>query len=436
MKLFKNNRKQDITLDEREKQVRRNEYIATSMLIIGLLTVCTGASFMDKIYKTYKLMSESTVYQGLNNRDNETDNLDDVQKIMKEIDNIYSTSYINEIERDSIDENVCNALVKAYGDRYAVYMNPKDTVANNNSIGSHIEGIGVLARAEVQDNIDDYDIYIIDVYDNSPAEKAGLKIGDRVIKINDKELSKSKYMFSEALNDIKGQAGTSVKLTCLDKNDNIKEINIVRKNTVVNTVRYKKLTDDVGYIIIRQFESYTDNQFIDAIKDLNKQGVNKFIFDLRDNNGGLKDSVVNMLDHLLPSGVIIQELDKNNNIISTSMSDKNCIQFESVTIINNSTASAAELFTQTLRDYNKTTVIGSTSFGKGTVCTTFNLSNGGSVRVSTSKYITSSGKDLEKVGIDPDIEIKLDEEKESTRYKLDLQEDDVVNYAISLLSGK
>lgn len=127
------------------------------------------------------------------------------------------------------------------------------------------------------------------------------------------------------------------------------------------------------------------------------------------------------------------ELDSKGNILETSMSDANCIDFESVTIINSSTASAAELFTKCLLDYDLTTTIGDTSFGKGTVCTTYPLSNGGSIMVSTGKYLTKSKEDIEKKGITPDIKIKLSDEKEEIRYKLALEEDDIITRALKEL---
>ena len=140
-----------------------------------------------------------------------------------------------------------------------------------------------------------------------------------------------------------------------------------------------------------------------------------------------------MLDVLLPEGLIIKQYDKDGNIVEINNSDENCKEFTSVCLINTLTASASELFTQSLIDYNLTTTIGETSYGKGTICTTFNLSNGGSLTMSTGNYLTKSGKIIENVGITPDIEMRLDDDKQSISYKLTDDEDDLIQMAIKVL---
>ncbi len=431
---FKRENKIEITeesLNQKEKRLQKMQYTAIIMLVIALTAFFVGLKYMDTIYKTYSLMKNSTVYDGILNRDKETDTLEETQKLMNEIENIYESSYVNDIERENIDEYVLNALVSAYGDRYAVYRDPADTVDSSTAQASQINGIGILSKAEYNEYSTEYDIYIIDVYDNSPAEEAGLKIGDIIQKVNGNELDSSKYNFNEAISDIKGNTGTQVTLTIKDgETGEIKDITVTRKKTGVNTVRYEVVDDNIGYIKIRAFESTTSTEFKEAINYFTKIGINKFVFDLRDNSGGLKYSVIDMLDMLIGDGVLMYELDSNGNIIETSMSDANCIDFESVTLINSYTASAAELFTKCLSDYELTTVIGEKSFGKGTVCTTYPLSNGGSVMISTGKYLTKSKEDIEKKGITPDIEMKLPNDKLDIAYKLAIKDDDIIQRAI------
>lgn len=424
-------------LDAREKRVTMMEYSAVIMLVFAIIAFALGARFFDKMYKKYNTISKSTVYNGIINKDNENDTLKETQKLMNEVENLYENCYTLDIERENIDEYVLNALISAYGDKYAVYRDPSETIQNYNSKSSHISGIGVLCTSEMYNNTDHdkYDIYLIDVYDGSPAQDAGLEVGDRITKVNGKELSLTKYNFSEANNDIRGEIGTNIELTFEDASDNFKEkvVTITRNNTSVNTIRYRKVTDDIGYIVIRGFESDTDEQFLEAMNYFESQNVNKIIFDLRNNGGGLAETCVNMLDILLPEGLIIKQYDKNGNLIETNNSDKNHKEFTSVCLINTFTASASEMFTQSLIDYNLTTTIGEKSYGKGTVCTTFNLSNGGSLTMSTGNYLTKSGKIIENVGIDPDIEMKLDKDKQSISYKLTDDEDDLIQMAIKVL---
>lgn len=431
-----NNWSDDKIFIERERYLKKLQYTAVIMLSIASIILMIGFVYTGRTWKAYALLSTSTMYQGVVNRDKENDSLDDTKKLMDEITNIYETSYVNDIEKEEIDEYVLNALVTAYGDRYAVYRDLADTVDSSTAIASQINGIGVLSRAVYDDYNTEYFIYIIDVYDGSPAEQAGLKIGDEVLKVNGKKLDSSKYNFNEAISDIKGEAGTAVTLTVKDVNTGkISDITVVRQRTSVNTVRYKQLTDDVGYILIRSFEMTTADEVKEALDYFSKLNISKFVFDVRDNTGGLKHTVIETLDMLVGKGVLMYELNSKGEVIDTSMSDADCIKFESVTLVNSYTASAAELFTKCLSDYDLTTTIGETTFGKGTVCTTYPLSNGGSVMVSTGKYLTKSKEDIEKKGIKPDIEMELSEEKLEIFYKLTVDEDDLIQRAIEELNN-
>lgn len=421
-------------LKDREKRVKRNEKIALIMLIIGAIGAFAGLKISDTLYKTYQLMTSSVSYTALMARDKENDNLDDVKKIMDEIENIYNTSYVKDIEREDIDERVCNALIQAYGDKYGLYRDNKESDFNVNSIHSEIKGIGILSKVDYDDtNSDEFKEYIMDVYDNGPADKAGVKKGWYITKVNGKQLSLSKYDFSKSTEDIRGEEGTTVDITFIDSEGKEVTKTITRSTTKTYTVRYQKATDDIGYIIIRNFEEDTPKEFNDAMKYFKEQNINKFIFDVRNNSGGLKDSVVKIIDTLLPEGIILTEYNSAGDEVAVDMSDKNCIDFKSVTLIKNNTASAAELFTQSLIDYNKTITIGETTLGKGTICTTLPLSNGGSLTLSTGKYLTKSKKEIEEKGITPDIKMKLPKDKINIYYKLTLEEDDLVQRAIEEL---
>lgn len=429
--------KEELTLEEREKRVAKNEYTALIMLCISVTMIVLGFGFIYNVYRTCKPLTETTLYKGMKTKDLENDTLEDTQKLMNELENLYEASYINDIEREKIDEYVLNALVEAFGDKYAIYMDPDETIANYNQLGNHISGIGIYARAETEETSDEYGSYIIDVYDGSPADEAGLEPGDKITHVNGKRLSESKYTFSESIDDVKGEEGTTVKITFLDASDNRKEkvVRIKRRNTKTYTVRYKELTNEVGYIKITQFESDTGKDFKEAIDYFQNKGIKKYVFDLRDNSGGLKEAVVESLDYLLPEGLILEEIDNTGKTIEENYSDKECVDFESVILANEYTASAAEVFTKCLRDYDKTTIIGETTFGKGTICTTFNLSNGGSVMMSTGKYLTKSKDDVEKIGIVPDILMKLEKKEEKILYKLEAEEDDLIQKAIEVLSN-
>ena len=428
--------KKEISLEEREKAAKRNEVIALIMVIVATIVIFVSCKFTYEIYKVFNYMNQSAVYKGVTHVNDANDSLEDVHKLMYEIDNIYNSTYINDKEMVNIDEYICNSLISAYGDKYGGYMNPQETVVNNTEVGSHIHGIGILVVPEYHDNEDEFELYLIDVYDESPAYKAGLRVGDRITHVNNNRLSMTKYNYTESINDVKGEIGTTVDITIIPKGKNdSKVITIERDIADIQTVRYELIDNNVGYIKIREFDSKTDEQFEQAIKYFTSKGINKFVFDMRNNSGGLRDSVTEMLDILIPEGIIITEYNSNGDIVNVSESDSKYVDFESITLINKGTASAAELFTKCLLDYDKTITIGETSYGKGTICTTFPLSNGGAIIVSTGKYLTKSGEDIEKVGIKPDIEMSLTEEKQEIYYKLNVDEDDLIVKAVELLQN-
>ena len=433
--MVKSNKK-ELTLEQREKNIKKAELSALFMVIASVVVLVASFTMISTLYKTYKVTVDSPYYKGLSDRDNENDILEDSFKLMTEVENIYEASYVLDIEREDIDENLVNALMTAYGDKYAIYRNPEDTYVSNNSRNHKLEGVGIYMVPEYEDSEDIFKLYMIDVYAESPAEKAGIEIGDYITKVNGKELSKTKYDYFEIREDMRDEAGTSVDITFIDSSDNNieKTVTVIRDNVpFTRTVVHEKVAEDIALITVREFDLKTDEEFITAVDGYLNQGINKFIFDLRSNPGGLKENTINILDYLLPSGLLLNEVDKEGNIISENLSDNRHVDFNSVCIVDEGTASAAELFTQTLRDFGVTTVIGETTLGKGTVCTLFPLSNGGSIFVSTSRYVTKSGYEIEEVGIVPDIEMKLPEDKEKIAFRLSIDDNDLIQRAIEEL---
>lgn len=201
------------------------------------------------------------------------------------------------------------------------------------------------------------------------------------------------------------------------------------------TVKYKVINNNIGYINIRDFTYSTDEEFKAVLEYMSHRNIDKFIFDLRDNTGGLLDTVVNMLDTLLKEKDIIYIENKDKEIVETYKSDSNGYEFDAVCIINGNSASASELFVKSLQEEGHT-VVGTKSYGKGTVCSVVPLENGGSLQLSTFKYLTSSKECVEGIGITPDIELKLPEHKENIQYKLDISEDDIIVESVKILENE
>lgn len=434
----------DTTKNEKNTEIESNnisyknsklEIVSVCMLVIAVLSLISALLLFYKVYSINNQLKGSTLYKAYTQRDNENDTLEETYKLMLEVDNIYKSCYVEEDERDDIDNYIINALVSSYGDHYGVYKDPYESHLDYVKRESSLEGVGIMMIPDEYNKSDDnFNIYIIKTYEGSGAEKAGLEKGDLITHVNGKRLSKTKYTYNEVQKDIRGLDGTTVEITYIDaETSEEKTVEVTRGYVYMESVTYEMVTDDIAYININSFSEKTDEEFINIVTELQNKGIKKYIFDIRRNNGGLSTSIAKTLDELLPSGLIFEAINKDGKVSQRAESDEHCVEFESVTLTSNTTASAAELFAQALKDYKLTTIVGDTTLGKGTVCTLIPLSNGGSIFVSTDKYKTISGTEIEGIGVMPDIEMRLSLDKRDIWYKLPLEDDDMVQKAIEIL---
>ena len=416
---------------EKDKQLNNNEAFFIKAMITGI-SIVGFISYTLILIVTTALVTQRNIETNRLKTAKNHGYLEEINELMIEVAELYDRAYVNDIETDNVNLYVLNSLIAAYGDKYAVYLDKEDADTASMELDGRLYGIGVHAYSNYNSDEDRYEPYISNVYEGSPAYKAGIQVGDIILKIDGDYLYYEDATFDGHISRLRGEKGEDVIVT-IQREDETIDFKITRDEFTINTVRYDVI-DNIGYIKIEEFTSNTDENFKIAFENIEKQEINKFIFDVRNNRGGLKDSVVNILDYLLPKGVIINELNHDGNVIDTDFSDEKYKEFESVTLINSETASAAELFTQSLIDYNKTETIGTNSFGKGTICSTYPLSNGGSLMLSTGKYLTISGIDLESIGIKPDYELELPDEKNDIYYKLSIHDDDLVLKAVDILS--
>ena len=213
------------------------------------------------------------------------------------------------------------------------------------------------------------------------------------------------------------------------------DFTLERKKINIPTIEYEMLEDDIGYILIYEFDSITISQFSNALKALEKMGMKGLIVDVRDNPGGLLDSVVKILDRLLPRGLIVYTEDKYKN--RTEENAKNPDKFDQpiVVLINGNSASASEIFAGALQDYEKATIVGTTTFGKGIVQRILPLSDGTALKLTVSKYFTPKGRNIHGTGIEPDIEVELSEDLKQL-VTIPRDDDNQLQKAIEVLKDK
>lgn len=351
-----------------------------------------------------------------------------LQRMEALIDNYY----IYEYDKDEMMDMALSAYSYGVGDPYTQYINKEDFKEMMTSVEGDYVGIGV----EVFIDTDDL-ITVISPFDDSPAARAGIIPGDKIIKVEDTDVNVSNY--NEAINMIKGEAtsatGKRVALT-IKRGEEIKELQVEREKIVAITAKERMLESGIGYIRISNFGDHTADEFKACLENLTGQGATSLIVDLRNNPGGTLDSVVKVADYILPKGNIITVKDKQGNEQKYD-SDADYVDLPLCVLINSYSASASEALAGAVADNGRGTLIGEKSFGKGVVQSIFEMGDGTAFKLTTAKYYTPGGTCIDKVGIEPHISVSLDEDMANTHIpNIPYDKDYQLQKAVEELKGK
>lgn len=316
---------------------------------------------------------------------------------------VIDLKYLEKTDEKTLEENIYKGLLQGLNDPYSVYYTKDEYDALKEETSGSYCGIGAL----VSQNADTGVITAINVFKGSPAEKAGMKNGDIIFKVEDKEVT------GEDLNNVvakmKGEKDTKVKINVYRTSEKeYIDLEVTRDKVDVPTVEHKMLdkSKGIGYIQITQFEEVTYDQFKEALDDLKKRGMKSVIFDLRNNPGGLYDTVCEVLDDLLPEGTLVYTKDKDGNK-QEKKSDANFLDMPMVVLQNENSASASEIFSGAIQDFGAGKIVGTQSFGKGIVQSIIPLSDGSAVKLTVEKYYTPKGVNIHGKGITPDVKVEI-----------------------------
>ncbi|WP_124066049.1 S41 family peptidase [Clostridium sp. E02] len=372
-------------------------------------------------------------------------NMDRINAKIQTIQSVIDKYYLFDEDKTKVEDGIYKGMLYGLGDPYTVYYTAEEYQKLMEDTSGEYCGIGVMVSQNVKTGL----ITVTKVFGGTPGAEAGMLPGDVLYKVGDKEVS---GMDVELVikDHIKGEEGTPVTLTVLRK-DTRKYIDMTmeRRQITVPTVEYEMLADHVGYIAVSQFDTVTPDQFKGAIDDLEKQGMKKMIVDLRNNPGGLVDSVVSMLDYILPDNLsikgdpnlvrtkknktlLVYMADKNGNGEQYYTSDRHEVDLPMAILVNGQSASASEVFSGALKAYGKAKLVGTKTFGKGIVQTSFPLDKGTAIKLTIAHYYTPSGFDLHGKGLEPDVKVELDESLES-KIKIEHDEDNQLKEAIKTL---
>jgi len=308
----------------------------------------------------------------------------------------------NELDAQKMVYGAITGMLKATGDPYTSFFDPEANKAFSQDLGGSFEGIG--AELGTKDNL----LTVIAPLDGSPAQRAGLRAGDKILKIGDKIIAD--MTIDEAVSLIRGKKGTEVKLTILPNSQKeTKEISIIRDTIEVKSVKLDFKDTDIAHIEITKFGENTDREFDVALKTILARNTKGIILDLRNNPGGLLDRAVTIASRMIPRGkVVVSEEDATGRKENFSTEGGDTLSnIPLVVLINEGSASASEILAGALKDDQNITLIGEKSFGKGTVQELISLPQGSSVKVTIAKWLTPNGDYIMEKGINPDVEVKM-----------------------------
>lgn len=310
------------------------------------------------------------------------------------------TKYVNDTDDVKLIDGAIDGMVKSLNDPHSNYLSPKMYKTLMEQTEGSFAGIGVVMGMDNEQKI-----HIVGIMENSPGQKAGLQEGDEILAVDGVPVTQ--IAFDEVAAHVRGQAGTDVVLTIMRDNAN-QDITITRDNIKLKTVGHKMLDNNIGYIQIVSFSEDTANEFNEAYNDLKNQGMKALVLDLRNNPGGLLITCVEIAKKLVPKGEIVSIVDKQGNK-ETYSSSLEAPEYPLVVLINKNSASASEILSGAIQDTKAGTIIGNTSYGKGSVQTILPMFEDDAVKLTIAKYYTPSGRSIDGTGITPDIEINLDE---------------------------
>ena len=346
----------------------------------------------------------------------------DTKDKIKLIGNIIDKRYLyaEDLDKTQLQDGIYNGFVNAVGDPYTVYYNEEETAELFESTSGEYSGIGAVLSQDIETG----EVVVNNVYPDSPAEKGGLMNGDRIYQVDDHVIEQGEDL-SEIVSTIRGEKGTELVLHVYRGTDNeIVECTIVRDIVEAETVSHEMLDNNIGYLRITEFDQVTLEQFHKHMDALAEEGMQGLVIDLRANPGGGLETTVQILQSILPEGVIVSTKDRAGNTKSYTSDEGNTFDKPLAVLVDGYSASAAEIFAGAVQDTETGTIVGTTTFGKGIVQEILNLGDGTSLKVTISEYFTPSGKNIHGKGIVQDVVVEFPEDL--TEVTSDIQLDKAV----------
>lgn len=371
----------------------RGKFFKGFLLGLLLMALVSAGGFY-----TYTTAGQSKAGKTLTNKEN----LDKIS-YLEGLINMY---YLNDVNTEELQEGMYAGMVNGLGDPYSRYYTIEEYGALNEETQGRYEGIGVVMQQGKEGLVT-----LARCYEDAPGAKAGLQAGDVLYQVNGKDVADMDL--TTVAKEIKDPNVNPVHLTIAREGEkDYLEVDVVKEEIKVPVVSHKMLDDHIGYLAIYEFTDVTLEQYQNAKADLEDQGMQRLIIDLRDNPGGLLTSVCDILNTILPKGLIVYTEDKYGKREEELCDGKTPIDIPLAILVNGNSASASEIFAGAVKDHQVGTIVGTTTYGKGVVQTVKDLGDGSALKLTISNYYTPNGININGVGIEPDEEVELKENGE------------------------
>ena len=351
-----------------------------------------------------------------------------VQKA-KYIEETVKESYTGDIDDEQMEEYMYKGMMASLGDPYSAYYTSEEYEELTTETTGSYEGIGVVMQQDVNTG----EVKVVRCYEGAPGEKAGLLPEDVLVEVNGESVSGMEL--SEVVDKVKSSQDQVAHLTIAREGESeYLEIDVHLEEVNIPVVQSEMLEDNIGYIALYEFTEQTEPQYMEAFEALKDQGMERLIIDVRNNPGGLLTSVCDILEDILPEGLIVYTEDKNGEREEYTCDGENELDIPLAVLVNGNSASASEIFAGAIQDYSKGTIVGITTFGKGIVQSLIPFNDGSAIKTTTAKYYTPSGKCIHGTGIQPDVEVELSEGLEQET-SISHEEDNQLQKAIEVVKG-
>ncbi len=380
------------------------------MLLLGAAISCFVVFSLLRDYGTLDYNAAGTqgeiTVENMNAAPNPADlDYDRIDSKIRLLQKVINKNYLFDEDPEAVENSIYAGMMEGLGDPYSIYYTEEEYKKLTEDSSGTYSGIGALLQQNPETGI----CTIIKVFKGSPAEEAGLKNDDILFKVDGNEITGQDLDYF-VTTYIRGEEGTDVEITVL-RGDKLEEITmkVTRRSIDVPTVEYEMKENDTGYIQISEFELVTEEQFKEAVEALQAQGMKRLIIDLRNNPGGIVQTCVEMLDYMLPDGLLVYTAGRNGVGEKYYSDDGHEVNIPTVLLVNGNSASCSEIFAGAYKDFGRARLMGTQTFGKGIVQFVIPLGDGSAVKVTTQHYYTPNGFDLHGTGIAPDVEIKPEE---------------------------